>query len=121
MPIRINCLSVPGYEDPIWIVNTVNEIQRNRTVQNSSGSEVARVYVITLSTYSTVLEINIPSSFPDELNGVYTCQSPDNRFSTSVILTNSEFVSIMNIVNIFKYLCFRQSLFDGHFSSYCYG
>jgi len=93
--ITLNCLSVPGYEDPLWMVTNIDGIQNpvsNQTVQSSNGSEIAQLYVIPVSQYTTVLVIDtLSSSFPDVLNGVYSCQSPDDRFGTSLVLTNSKF------------------------------
>ena len=98
-PIRLNCFSVPGYEDPVWMTTNINGIQNpisNQTIQSSNGNELAILYVISESQYTTILEINtLFSLFPEELNGIYTCQSLDNSFNTSLMLTNSEFMSTM--------------------------
>ncbi|XP_065913056.1 uncharacterized protein [Dysidea avara] len=92
-PIRLNCFSVPGYEDPVWMTTNINGIQNpisNQTIQSSNGNELAILYVISESQYTTILEINtLFSLFPEELNGIYTCQSLDNSFNTSLMLTNN--------------------------------
>ena len=97
--ITLNCLSVPDYEDPLWMVTNIDGIQNpvsNQTVQSSNGSEIAQLYVISVSQYTTVLVIDTLSSpFPDVLNGVYSCQSPDDSFGTSLMLTNSKFTATM--------------------------
>jgi len=95
--VVLNCFSVPGYEDPFWMVTNSDGIRNpisNQTVQNSTDIGVVQLYVVSVTQYTTVLVIDTPSlSFPDVLNGVYSCQSPENSFSTSLILTNSEFMS----------------------------
>jgi len=95
-PITLFCGSVPGYEDPFWTVTNNGIIQNpitNQMINISNGSDVATVLVLSRqSRYLTVLGISSNSAFPDELDGTYTCQTPNNSFTTSVVLTNSEFI-----------------------------
>jgi len=96
-PITLICASVPGYEDPFWTVTNNGIIQNpitNQVINISNGSDVATVFVFPpQSRYLTVLGISSNSAFPrDELNGTYTCQTPNNSFTTSVVLSNSKFI-----------------------------
>jgi len=95
-PITLICATVPGYEDPFWTVTNNGIIQNpisNQTITVRNGSDVAALFVSsTESRYLAVLTISINSAFSDELNGTYNCQTPNNSFSTSVVLTNSECV-----------------------------
>ena len=89
------CKTVPGYENPFWEVNDNNRIDnpiRNQTVSNVNGSEISTLTVISPSELTVTLTFDIQRSltFPDELNGTYTCRVPNGTTSSSVVLTNSK-------------------------------
>jgi len=93
--ITIMCATVEGYEDPFWTITNKDIMLNpiiNQTVDIRNGSDVAILSRIQQSRHLTSLTISANFLFPDELNGTYICQTPNNSFTTSVVLTNSKFV-----------------------------
>ena len=92
--ITLTCEVLPGYENPYWEVTDnsrfVNPIQ-DQIITNANGSEIALVTVMS-SSNTSILTIFISQqlSFPDDLNGTYTCRASNSDAYSSVILTNSE-------------------------------